>query len=528
MTVTWTTDAVLERAAALGRDRVAVVLGDDDSHLTYGALDEGATRLANALHDHGVGQGDRVAVFMENNLDYIVTYHGVGRSQAIFVPIVTQSKLPEIEYFLSHSEPCVLIVDAERWDVVAAAIADGNPAFASLREIWLAGAGARTGLTRMASVMAAASDARPRLRPQAQDPVAFMYTSGSTGRPKAVIHSHYTAVAQAEAVCSRMAYSAEDRLLTVFPLFHGNALVWSALAAVWAGARVIIHRRFSASGFWASVRRHGATEVNLLLGAINMLLAQAPRADDADNPIRLVLANVTEPIYREFRARFAVDIVSTWALAEGPLGTMTAPGHGYRAGEIGWPMGSDNEVRVVDENDQALADGEVGELVQRNRAMMLGYFKNEAETARVLRGGWVHSGDLGYRDEAGLFYFVGRRKNVIRRAGENVSGEEVEECLQTHPAVEEAAVIAVPDAMRGEEVKAHIVVRAGHTLTAEEAVAWCATRLSDFKLPRYVEFMRALPRTGPLKIDRTALAARPDLTACWDRADLARRADGCR
>ena len=525
MSVEWTTDAILERATALAPERVAVVLGEDDSQLTYGELNERATRLANALHAHGLSAGDRVAVFMENNLDYIVAYHGVARSRAIFVPIVTQSKLAEIEYFISHSEPSVLIVDGERWDVVAAAIANRNPAFATLREIWLAGAGERAALTALATVMAAASTALPATRPQATDAVAFMYTSGSTGRPKAVIHSHYTAVAQAEAVCTRMGYGADDRLLTVFPLFHGNALVWSALAAVWVGARVIIHRRFSASGFWNSVRRHGATEVNLLLGAINMLLAQPPRDDDADNPIRLVLANVTAPIYREFRARFVVDIVSTWALAEGPLGTMTAPGHGYRAGEIGWPMGIDNEVRVVDDDDRPLAAGEVGELVQRNRAVMLGYFKNEAESARVLRGGWVHSGDLGYRDQAGLFYFVGRRKNVIRRAGENVSGEEVEECLQSHPAVEEAAVIAVPDAMRGEEVKAHIVLRAGHTLTAADAVAWCAERLSDFKLPRYVEFVQELPRTGPLKIDRAALAARPELSACWDRLSAPRGGD---
>ena len=148
---------------------------------------------------------------------------------------------------------------------------------------------------------------------------------------------------------------------------------------------------------------------------------------------------------------------------------------------------------------------------------MLGYYKNEAETSRVLHGGWVHSGDLGYRDDQGLFYFVGRRKNVIRRAGENVSGEEVEECLQSHPAVEEAAVIAVPDPMRGEEVKAHIVLRSGQHLSPQDVVAWCAARLSNFKIPRYVEFMHELPRTGPLKIDRTALAARAQLNPGWDR-----------
>jgi len=517
VTIPWTTDAALARAAALGPQRVAIVLGDDGTSMTYGELDERATRLANALAAHGVGHGERVAIFMENGLDYLVAYHGVGRAGAIFVPIVTQSKLPEVEYFVGHSEPVVLIADVERWALIADAVASGAPDFASLREIWLAGdEPPRTGV-RFNDILSSAATTSVPNRPLPEQAVAFMYTSGSTGRPKAVIHSHYTAIAQAEAVCNRMGYSADDRLMTVFPLFHGNALVWSALAAVWCGAQVIIHRRFSASGFWTSAQRHGATEVNLLLGAINMLLAQPHQDDDADNPIRLVLANVTEPIHAAFTERFNVDVVSTWALAEGPLGTMTAPGHGYRAGEIGWPMGSDNEVRVVDENDAPVADGLPGELVQRNRAMMLGYYKNEAETERVLRGGWVHSGDLGYRDEHGLFYFVGRVKNIVRRAGENVSSEEVEECLQNHPAVEEAAVIAVPDDMRGEEVKAYLVLCPGNTLSAEAAVAWCAERLADFKIPRYVEFFDELPRTGPLKIDRPALAARENPTSCWDR-----------
>ncbi len=522
MNVAWTTDAILARAAAFDPTRCAAVLAEDDERISYGELDQRATRLANALRAHGAGIGDRVAVLMENHLDYLVAYHGVGRARAIFVPIVTQSKLPEIEYFIGHSTPSLLIVDAERWHTIAPAIESRHPAFASIKHIWFASHAPHADYPHLHALIEAASPDTFADRPTPDDPVAFMYTSGSTGRPKAVIHSHYTAVAQAEAVCSRMGYTQDDRLMTVFPLFHGNALVWSALAAVWAGARVIVHRRFSASGFWASARRHGATEINLLLGAINMLLAQPPREDDQAHSIRLVLANVTEPIYRECTRRFKVDIVSTWALAEGPLGTMTAPGHGYRAGEIGWPMGEQNEVRVVDEHDQPVPDGTVGELVQRNRAMMLGYYRNEEETRRVLQGGWVHSGDLGYRDAQGLFYFVGRRKNIIRRAGENVSSEEVEECLQTHPAIEEAAVIAVPDEIRGEEVKAHVVLRAGQAMAESEVVAWCAERLADFKVPRYVEFVPHLPRTGPLKIDRAALAARADATSCWDRTKNAR------
>jgi crotonobetaine/carnitine-CoA ligase len=248
-----------------------------------------------------------------------------------------------------------------------------------------------------------------------------------------------------------------------------------------------------------------------------MILAQPPRPDDRDHPVRLSVANVTKTVYDEFSERFGVDIVSTWALAEGPLGTMTAPGHGYKSGEIGWPLGHDNEIKVVDEDDQEVGPGVTGELVQRNRAMMPGYYKNPEESARVLRGGWVHSGDLGYRDEDGIFYFVGREKHVIRRSGENVSGEEVEECLQENPKVETVAAIAVPDEIRGEEVKVYVVVQDGEELTPEEVVAWCEERLADFKLPRYVEFIDELPRTGPLKVNRPALAKRPGLTDCWDR-----------
>jgi crotonobetaine/carnitine-CoA ligase len=515
--IPWTTDAALRRATSFGAERIAVVQGEDGASLTYGRLDELANRMANLLRALGVAPGDRVAVLMENDLDYLVAYHGVGRSRAIFVPIVTQSTLDEVAYFVGHSTPRVLIVDEPRWQVVADAIARGDEAFSSLRTVL--GKGKVVG--RLAQPLNESLEgASPSWRedgPSPADPVAFMYTSGSTGRPKAVIHSHYTAIAQAQAVCSRMGYTRDDRLMTVFPLFHGNALVWSALAACWAAARVVIHRRFSASGFWDSARRHGATEVNLLLGSINMILAQPPSEDDRRHSVRLVLANVTEPIYQRFTQRFGLDIVSTWALAEGPLGTMTAPGYGYREGLIGWPMGEDNVVAVVDEFDNPLPPGQVGELVQRNRAVMLGYYRNEEETSRVMRNGWMHSGDLGYQGADGMFYFAGRKKHVIRRSGENVSGQEVEECLQRHPAVQEAAVVAVPDPIRGEEVKAIIVIRPDLALTPEAVVEWCGQRLAPFKVPRYVEFVTDLPRTGPVKLDRAALASRAHDPACWDR-----------
>jgi len=513
--VRWTTDQILERAVMQGPERIAVVLGRQT--LTYGELDEQSNRLGQVLHELGVKVGERVALLMANRPEYLVVYHGVGRCGAVLVPLVTQSKPPEIAYFVEHSEASVLIVDDERWEVVRDQLEPRRtPELATIKHVIKLGAPA-PGALSYTELMDAASPERVAHVPQERDMVALMYTSGSTGRPKAVIHEHYTAVAQAEAVSERMGYTSDERLMTIFPLFHGNALVWTALAAVWCGARVIIHERFSASRFWDQAREHGATEVNLLVGAINMILAQPERADDRDHPVKTTVANVTKSIYDRFTERFGVDIVSTWALAEGPLGTMTAPGHGYRPGEIGWPMGHDNDIRVFDENDVEVGPTVVGELVQRNAAMMPGYYKNAEESQRVLRGGWVHSGDLGYRDEEGLFYFVGREKHVIRRSGENVSGEEVEECLAGHPDVDMAAAIAVPDEIRGEEVKVYVVVHEGHELKPEEVVAWCGERLADFKVPRYVEFLVELPTTGPLKVDRPALVSKHGLAPCWDR-----------
>jgi crotonobetaine/carnitine-CoA ligase len=181
-------------------------------------------------------------------------------------------------------------------------------------------------------------------------------------------------------------------------------------------------------------------------------------------------------------------------------------------------MGHDNEIRVVDSDDREVPDGEVGELVQRNDAVMLGYYNDPEETARVMRNGWLHSGDLGRRNANGLFYFVGRAKHTIRRSGENISGEEVEECILAHPAVADCAAIAVPDEIRGEEVKVCVVPLAGVAVTEREIVDWVAERLADFKVPRYLQLRESLPRTGPEKVARHVLLDEPDLLDCWDRS----------
>jgi carnitine-CoA ligase len=511
-----TIGAILRRAARHGPSRPAIIFRDQI--VSYGELDEQSDRVAAALRDLGVQDGDRVAVLMANRPEYMALYYGVARARAVFVPLVTGSKLREVAYFLEHSGAAVLVTDLPRWTALRDAETEARSgALDLLRAVVVIADETPSGTVGFKDIVAAAGPAS-LASPGAGDLYALMYTSGSTGRPKAVMHSHYTGVAQARAVSERMQYTPSDRLITIFPLFHGNALVWSGFTAAYTGATFVLTERFSASQFWDQVRASGATAVNLLLGAINMLLAQPQRDDDRDHPLQVTAAAVTQEIRDRFVTRYGVDVVTLWALAEGPLGTMASPGFGYTPGLIGWPMGDDNEIRVVDSDDHPVADGEVGELVQRNDAVMLGYYNDPAETARVMRNGWLHSGDLGRRDADGLFYFVGRSKHTIRRSGENISGEEVEECIMAHPSVAECAAIAVPDEIRGEEVKICVVPLAGVRVTERELVEWVAERLSDFKVPRYVQLRDSLPRTGPEKVARHVLLGEPDLLDCWDRS----------
>jgi crotonobetaine/carnitine-CoA ligase len=509
-----TVGEILRVAARRDPDGVAVLF--EDQRVRYADLDAQADALAAGLRARRVRPGDRVAVLLGNRPEFLVANFGVARAGAVFVPLVTQSTVAELEYFVQQSGCVYLLTDAERWARVGPEIGV-NPAFAGLL-----GVGVLDGAEPW-PVVAGGPGVVADVVVSPDDVASFMYTSGSTGRPKAVVHSHRTVVLQAEAVADRLGYTPADRLMTVFPLFHGNALVWSAITALYAGASIVLTRRFSARQFWDDARRYQVTAVNLLLGATNMLLAQPPHPLDREHGLRLVLSTVTDEVYAAFTDRFGVDVVTLWAFAESPLGTMVSPGFGYRPGLIGWPMGHHTEVQVTGPEGAPVPDGATGELWVRSPANMLRYHDNPAETARVLRpDGWIRSGDLGLRGADGMFTFAGREKHVIRRSGENISGEEVENRLAAHPDVAEAAVIAVPDPIRGEEVKAFVVPRAGVVPTEADLHAWVAQALADFKVPRYIMRLDQLPKTGPEKIDLPRLRREYTDTGCWDaRSELA-------
>jgi crotonobetaine/carnitine-CoA ligase len=288
--------------------------------------------------------------------------------------------------------------------------------------------------------------------------------------------------------------------MTSLPLFHLNAPAYSVLGSLAARASVVVLPAFSASGFLDAARRHGATEFNAIGAMLEILMRQPERSDDHDTPLRLCYTGPSPDRERQekIEARFALEIVCGYALSESPYGLVWR--HGTRPfGTLGSPrqhpsLGHVNDARVRDDG-RDVTPGEIGELELRNPTVMRGYYEMPDETAAVLRGGWLRTGDLVVDNGDETYTFVGRAKDVIRRRGENLSPAEVEATLERHPDVTEAAVIAVPSELSEDEVKAFVIEAPDRRVDVDELRAYVAERLAPFKIPRYLEVVDALPHT---------------------------------
>ncbi len=339
---------------------------------------------------------------------------------------------------------------------------------------------------------------RPTIDPR--DPVVLIPTSGTTGRSKLVTQTHQGYTLAAEGFPSWVGLTPEDRLITALPIFHINAPAYSLLGSMAIGASVVLLERYSPSGFLDAARRHGATECNMIGAMLEMLMRQPERDDDADNPLRLCYTGPTPPRERqlEIEQRFGIEVVCGYGLSESTYGTFWP--RGERPYETLGParqhptLGHINDARVMSDGVE-VGFGEIGELELRNPAIMLGYYGMPDETAEVLVDGWLRTGDLVRRNADESFTFISRKKEVIRRRGENLAPSEVEEALVEHPDILEAAVIAVPADLGEDEVKAFVIIRPDTQLDFDALRAVLATRLTKFKLPRFVEVVDELPRT---------------------------------
>jgi crotonobetaine/carnitine-CoA ligase len=346
-----------------------------------------------------------------------------------------------------------------------------------------------------------------------------MFTSGTTGPSKGAVLPHNYALNMAGIVSEIGGYGPSDCLYNALPLFHGNAKLLSTMPALASGARMALAERFSAGQFWDDVRRYGATEFNYIGGVLQILLKAEPRADDADNPLRLLFgAGATPGVYEEFERRFAVTLLEGYGMSEIGLPLLSTLAE-RKPGTCGKPY-RDYEVKLVDDDGEEVEDGAPGELLVRPKrpwSMLLGYYNMPQKTAEAWQDLWFHTGDSLRRDRDGFYVFVDRKKDAIRRRGENISSWEVEHIVVSHPAVAECAAVPVRSDLGEDDVMVCIVRRPGAALSAPDLAAWSAERMARFMVPRYVRFVERLPKTPTERVQKYLLREEGVTADTWDR-----------
>jgi len=459
---------------------------------------------AASLADRGVVAGDRVAILVGNEPSHLFAWFGANLLGAIAFPIHVASKAAELAGHLRHASPHVLVAAAGYRALAEAALgmleASARPHLASPEDL----------ARRSASSPGAPGAPRASVRPD--DVAVLLGTSGTTGAPKAVMQTHRAYALTAEAFPAWLGLDERDRMLAMLPLSHINAQAYSTMGSLGCGAELLLVPKFSATRFLADARRLGATQFNAVGAIVHILLQSEARADDHESPLRLAYAALALPEaqHRAFEERFGLSMRVGYGLSETTFGTIWPEGVAPRYGTMGTlrqhpRLGAINEARVVGEDGADVADGETGEMLLRNPAMMRGYWNDPAQTEAALAGGWFHTGDLVLRDRDGFYTFVARKKEVLRRRGENVAAAEIEGALLAHPAVREAAAIGVPAALGEDEIVAFVALEPGSAVDGEALRAFVRERLADFKVPSRVEIRDALPRTATERIAKHLL-----------------------
>jgi crotonobetaine/carnitine-CoA ligase len=490
-----------------------------EQEVTYREFDELTSRVAGGLAAQGVAAGQCVPVLLPNRLEFLLSWFGLAKLGAVMVPIDVQARGTFLETALGVGDPAVVIADRALRDSLAQLQGSGKIG----RVIVCRGdddSDVDGGFVPFDDLLRAEPVAQRQV--QVGDPAAVYLTSGSTGHPKGVVVSHASVIRRAEIWVEEFAIRSSDVMFTPFPLHHTDASIGMVAVGLVVRATVAIQPRFSASGYWNDVRRFEATVTHTLGPDQVILFNQPPHDDDADNPLRLMIGAGPirpSPFSADFERRFGVTLGLCYGQGECWMPITYALGEPERNGSCGRPHGS-FEVRIFDDDDREVRAGTTGEIVLRPTepyVFMDGYFRDPAATVAATRNLWYHTGDLAYQDDDGYVYYIGRKHDVIRRRGENISALQVEEIVAAHPAVREVAAIAVPSEVGEDDLKICVIVAEGSDLTPAELAQFCAERMARFMVPRYIEFYAELPRTATQKVAKTVLKQAGVTPATWDR-----------
>lgn len=468
------------------------------------------------LKEAGIAPGDRVATLCTNRIELIELLFGCAWVGAIAVPVNTALRGTQLQQVLHNADPRLLVIEPD----LASSLEPVSPP-ETLERVWSLDRVPPRAPPAYRIVPAPAQSVGEAVAPEPTGPgdiLTILYTSGTTGIAKGVrcpqAQLYWWGVINSEV----LSIGTDDVLFTSLPLFHTNAIN-SLFQALVAGATYTIERRFSASRYWELAAGHGATVTYLLGAMIGMLQGQPPSPRDRGHSVRVALAPGTPaPLHEPFRERFGVRLIDGYGSTE-TSHIIGRPEDDQRPGFLGRPV-DEFEVRVVDEDDAEVPAAVPGELVVRGRhpfSLASGYHAMPEATLAAWRNLWFHTGDRVVRDEEGWLRFLDRRKDTIRRRGENISSVEVERILLEHPAVGAAAVFPVPSELTEDEVMAAVVPTPGTKLDPLELVQHCEPRLAYFAIPRYIDVVRSLPLTENGKVRKPELRQRGVTAATWDR-----------
>jgi len=497
----------------------------EDRRWSYAELDRLTDRMANGFRALGVKKGERVATLMANCPELLFAYFALTKLGAVVVPVNTAAKGELLVYYLVQSGSRMLVAERDLLDRFLEIEARGTPV-ERLVVFDEKGTGTPVGSGLPVddfAVLAQGADEPPNAGVRFTDLSHLSYTSGTTGPSKGNMATHAHTITQGIPLVATYGYDRDDILYTALPLLHGNALLACVIPALLCDGAVALSRRFSASAFWSEVKRYGATQFNLLGAMANILWSQPPGPQDRDHKVRqaMVVPTPTE-FYGEFEARYGVTVTSLYALSDYGMITTKGPDAPRDKMASAGQANADMEIAVVDDDDVPLPAGEVGEIVCRSREPWfapLGYYDMPAATLSTWRNLWFHTGDRGRIDADGWLYFVDRKKDAIRRRGQNISSYEVEQIIMTHAAVADVAVFPVRSEMSEDEVMACLVLKPGAALDEPTLTAFCAANMAYFMVPRYIEFRPDLPRTASEKVQKYRLKeeAEARLDRLWDR-----------
>jgi len=492
-----------------------------DATWTYADFHDAIARAAHTLAARGIRKGDRVGIMAANSHAHVLLLFALARIRAIMVPVNPEFGVAEAKYVLTHAGVSALACSLDTLQVAREASREIEP------QPWFALIdGAVNGIPNLADLIEEGGDTGLPGDVSPDDTCVIIYSSGTTGFPKGVMHSQRSFVLSGENHVARTHIQPQDRTLCVLPLFHLNALFYSVAGTIAAGACLVIAPRFSASTFWRFAADTGATQVNIMM-VVATILARRPRSEFVpEHKLRLVYgAPFTQETADVFRSEFGIGkVIEGYGMTEIP-GALSVPyGGPYKIASMGKPgVHADpartfTEARIVDDEGREVPDNVTGELAVRIPTLMQGYYRDPEQTAAAFRDGWFLSGDLVWRDDDGYFFFVARKKDIIRRRGENIAGAELDRVIGEHSGISEVAAIAVDSVLGEDEIMAVVVPKAGASLTAEDVRSWCAQRLAAHKVPRFVVFVDELPHTPTHKVAKFLL--RQDATLRARAADL--------